>query len=99
MAFDLSFAPEFFIGPYDLETIDFDKDRPTSVYQAIRALSDEEFEDIAREVFNLEPDMVDTSMILDKIIETNTCTDLRSPVDVWIDDEGYYTVRVYDERD
>jgi hypothetical protein len=34
--------------------------------------------------------------VMDKIRETNTCGSLSSPVDVWIDEEGYFTVDVYD---
>jgi len=99
MAFDLSFSPEFFVGPYDLDGGDFDKERPTSVYQAVQAMSDEDYATMAREVFNCEPDFVDVGMVLTKIQETNTCRDLRSPVEVYIDDEGYHSVEVYDSRE
>jgi hypothetical protein len=34
--------------------------------------------------------------VMDRIVETNTCRDLRSPVEVYIDDEGYHSVRVYE---
>jgi len=96
MAFSLSFSPEFFVGPYDLERGDFDKERPTSVYQAIQAMSDEDYATMAREVFDCEPNFVDADMVMTKIQKTDTCGDLRSPVDVWIDEEGYFTVDVYD---
>jgi hypothetical protein len=33
---------------------------------------------------------------MQKIRETDTCGDLRSPVDVWIDPEGYYRVMVHE---
>lgn len=99
MAFSLSFSPEFFVGPYDLDGGDFDKKRPTSVYQAIQAMSDEDYATMAREVFNCEPDFVDADMVMIKIQETNTCRDLRSPVEVYIDDEGYHSVAVYDSRE
>lgn len=99
MAFELSFSPEFFIGPHDLEGVEFDKERPTSVFQAIHAMSDEDFDVMAREVFDCEPDFVDAEMVLSKIQETNTCRDLRSPVEVFIDEEGWHTVRVFDGGD
>ena len=94
--YELSFSPEFFIGPYDLDGGELNKERPTSVYQAVQAMSEKDYTEMAREVFGCEPDFVDLSMVLDKIRETNTCRDLRSPVEVYIDDEGYHSVRVYD---
>lgn len=101
MAYELSFSPEFFIGPHDLDgSIDFENlERPTSVYQAIQAMGDERFAEMAREVFDCEPDFVDVEMVLSKIQETNTCRDLRSPVEVYIDDEGYFSVEVYDSHE
>ena len=97
MAFDLSFSPEFFTGPFDLDGGEFNKERPTSVYQAIQAMDDERFEEMAREVFDCEPDFVDIEMVLSQIRETNTCRDLRSPVEVYIDEDGYFSVEVYDD--
>ena len=99
MSFDLSFTPEFFIGPYDLEGIEIDKERPVSVYQAIQAMSDEDFAELAKEVFHCSPDFVGVETVLTKIRETDTCRDLRSPVEVYIDEEGYHSVFVYDARD
>lgn len=100
MAYELSFSPEFFIGPHDLDgSIDFDNlEEPTSVYQALMAMPEDKFAEMAREVFGVEPDLVDIDVVMQKIRETNTCGDLRSPVDVWIDDEGYFTVDVYDSE-
>ena len=98
MAFDLSFSPEFFIGPHDLDgSVDLSPSNtsPNSVWQAIHAMSDEDYQDMTRDVFGCEPEFVDAGMVLQKIQETNTCWDLRSPVEVWIDDEGTHTLRVY----
>lgn len=98
MAFSLSFSPEFFIGPHDFEAVEFDEKRPTSVWQAIMAMSEDQYAEMAREVFGCEPEFVDADAVLTKIQETNTCRDLRSPVEVYIDPEGYFTVEVYDSR-
>jgi len=97
MAFELSFSPEFFIGPHDLDGVEFDKERPISVYQAIKSMSDEEWASMVTELFEGNEPGVD--QVMDRIQETNTCRDLRSPVEVYIDDEGYHSVRVYDSRD
>jgi len=101
MAYELSFAPEFFVGPHDHDgSIDFDNlEEPTSVYQALMAMSEEEFAEMTYEVFGVEPDLVDINVVMQKIRETDTCGDLRSPVDVWIDEEGYYTVNVYEKEE
>ena len=94
MAFDLSFAAEFFIGPYDFDTAP--NDPPTSVYQALQAMSAELWAEMCEEVFpGIDPDFIDCNTVMDKIRETDTCTDLRSPVEVWIDREGYFTVEVH----
>lgn len=100
MAYELSFTPDFFIGPHDLEGgVPHDKERPTSVYQAILAMSDEDFEEMARDVFGCDPDFVDVDMVLSKIEETNTCRNLSSPVEVYIDEEGWWCVLVFDTAD
>jgi hypothetical protein len=99
MAFDLSFSPEFFIGPYDLDGGELNKERPTSVYQAIQAMSDDDFAVMAESVFGCSPDFVTVETVLAEIQKTNTCRDLRSPVEVWIDSEGYHSVRVYDSQE
>lgn len=99
MAFELSFAPEFFIGPYDLDGADFDKERPTSVYQAIQSISEENWAELCKDMFECSPDFVTVDAVLAKIRETDTCRDLGSPVEVYIDPEGYYTVRVYDAKE
>jgi hypothetical protein len=94
MAFELSFSPEFFIGPHDLDGVEFDKERPVSVYQAIKSMSDEDWSSMVAEVFDGNEPGVD--QVMDRIQQTNTCRDLRSPVEVYIDDEGYHSVRVYE---
>ena len=54
---------------------------------------------MAREVFSCEPDHLTVETVLEKVRETDTCRDLRSPVEVYVDPEGYHTVRVYDAKD
>ena len=44
--------------------------------------------------FNLEGDYF---RVMSKILETDTVGNLTPPVNVWIDEEGYFTVNVYDE--
>jgi len=118
MAFELSFALEFFVGPYDFDgSITFPVDRPTSVYQAVMSLAEdkEKWAEMVETAFDpcdgcepgakcetckqpattIDPEDITADMVMSKIEEVNTCTDLRSPVSVWIDSEGYCTVEVY----
>jgi len=97
MSFSLSFSPEFFVGPHDLEGIELNKERPTSVFQALSAMSEAEWAELAREVFSCEPDFLDVDTVMQRIRETDSCRDLRSPVEVYIDSDGWHSVRVYDE--
>ena len=59
----------------------------------------DEYARMARDCFDTTPDMLTPEAVLDRIRETDTCTDLRSPVEVWIDSHGFHTVRVHDSRD
>jgi len=75
-----------------------------SVWSAIQVMHDKEperWKDMAREVFELEGKDAELLMgeaVLDKVQETNTCGTLSTPVDVWIDPEGVYTLEVFDSR-
>ncbi len=101
MSYELSFSNEFFADetfPYETKV----SARPTSVYQAIVSLDKATKVQIAREVLHLSSPVLAVMAedfackVLDKVRETNTCGDLSSPVDVWIDPAGWYTLDVYD---
>jgi hypothetical protein len=100
MSYSLSFSPEFFFAegePYDggPEV----SEAPISVWNAIesmRQLTPEDWADMARELFGVEPEYLTPEAVLEKIQETNTCRNLESPVEVYIDSEGNYSVEVYD---
>ena len=97
--------------PYDC-TLDLDGLRngivkPVSVYQALCAMSDEDliaaFEAISppenRPAWSgalLDCGRPDELWLWDSIMETNMCSNLDTPVEVWIDPEGEYTIKVYD---
>lgn len=91
MSYSLSFSPEF----YSTED-DFSAERPFTVEQAINAMPEDRWAELAREVFGCEPEFLTAETVMDKIRETDTCGTLSSPVDVWIDPEGYFTVDVYE---
>lgn len=100
MAFGLSFSEEFYVQEGDFELGPDESLEPTSVYRALLAMTEDEWKEMCREVFpRVDIDIIDCSMVLDKIRETDTCSDLSSPVTVWIDEEGFYTIDVYDPQD
>jgi hypothetical protein len=101
MSYSLSFSEEFFTDetfPYDTTP----SNRPTTVYQAIVSLPKAEQLAIARDVMNSPHPVLYVQSesfaadVLEKIRETDTCADLSSPVEVYIDAEGWYSVLVYD---
>ena len=95
MAFSLSFSPEFYGDCYNAQP----SDRPTTVADALASMSDEQWESMAQDVFGCSGEYLGIEDVMAEIEETDTCSDLSSPVSVWIDDDGYFTVDVYDERD
>lgn len=98
MSFELSFSEDFFYGEgYSLDDPPETSEQPTSVLQALVSLSTAEQTEL-REEFKIPPEASLEALVahlLDLIRETNTCTDLSSPVEVWIDPEGWNTIRVY----
>ena len=92
MSFELSFSPEFYSSEDEHSS-----EQPFTVYQAICAMSSARYAEMALEVFGCDdPNHVSPDAVMDKIMETNTCGTLSSPVPVYIDPEGYFTVDVYD---
>ena len=95
MPYSLSFSEDFFIDG-DSEEVQ-PSNRPTSVYQAILSMSQAKWNEIACEVFHVKPNHLDPTLVLDRIRQTDTCSNLENPVQVWIDREGWYDILVYDE--
>lgn len=110
MSYELSFSEEFYTDesfPYDTRS----SDKATTLYQAIITLQDRDVETFRQAC--VEAGLVDSDISLDIIghsetlpvelmtyarEQVNTCTDLSSPVEVWLDEGGYITVRVYDKE-
>ncbi len=96
MSYSLSFSDSFYCEG-DPDCL-MPSDRPTCVYQAILSIQDDQCNQIAREVFGIDPQHLDPMAVLDRVRQTNTCSDLESPVQVWIDPQGSFDVLVYDHR-
>ncbi len=95
MAYALSFSDEFFLP--DVPDAIQPEERPTSVYAALLSMRQETWDRMACDVFAIDPEQLDPLTVLDRIRETNTCSNLDSPVQVWIDAEGWFDVLVYDK--
>ena len=94
MQTSLSFKAEFFVGrgPPGSEP-----GRPTSVKHALCALSEEEWDELARDVFGCAGEGLEVYTVMDRILETNTAVlQAREATEVWIDEEGSFRVKVYD---
>lgn len=95
MPYGLSFSPDFFRREADAPA----SSRPTSIEQAVMSLSGETWAALAENVFSVDPSQLDVATVLRTIQETNTCGNLDSPVEVYIDPAGDFTVLVYDSAE
>ncbi len=99
MTYSLDFSNDFFVGSGEAEMNRYElrSERPTSVYQAIASMEGPDWENMCRCIFGADPAFVSIEAVMTMVRETNTCSNLKSPVRVWIDEEGLCTVRVYDK--
>ena len=100
MAYSHSFSDDFYMVEDDdqLRPIDFEDGRlPTTVWQAILAMPEADYQEMCRELFNRED--VEIGDIMSMIRDTDTVGTFSSPVDVWIDSDGYFSINVYEETE
>jgi hypothetical protein len=97
MTYALSFAPDFFWGDGpDSPSALKPSARPTRICQAIVSLRQETWDAMAEHVFGIDSAVLNLSTVMAKIAETNTCRNLYSPVEVFIDAASDFSVLVYD---
>jgi hypothetical protein len=73
-----------------------DNPKPDSVWSAIHAMTEEDWNGMCEDCFpGIEPEYVTPESVIDMVRETDTCSSLSSPVEVWIDSEGYHRILVY----
>ena len=97
MAYELCFTEDFFAREGELDGYVSPSNQPRSVMQAIASMAGPDWTSLAYEVFGLDsPDYLDPHAVLTMVRETNTCSNLNSPVYVWIDPDGVFTLPVYD---
>ena len=97
MSYGLSFTEQFFTG-CDHSGVRV-MDRPDTVVDALwtmRVCRNKTWQDMCRDVFGQSVVAIDDALA--RVRETNACSNLDSPVTVWIDEEGYYTVDVYEKE-
>lgn len=106
MSYSLSFSEDFYFAegePYDRSDLAVDSQgRPVSVWSAIdrmRLEEPEQWDELASEVFDCKGEYLTTESVLDKIRETNTCSNLSVPVEVWIDPCGDFMLEVWDANE
>jgi hypothetical protein len=96
--FSLSFSEEFFFAegePYNRSDLALNSNgMPTSVWSALEKMR---LEQPDRWVdFTQETGVSTTEGAIDLVRKTDTCKNLNSPVVVWIDAEGEFTIEVYE---
>lgn len=103
MAFSLEFSHEFFMAegePYDRSDLALNADgNPVSVWSAVCKLKIDKpdvWAEMARDIFECEPEHLTEAMVQGKIQTTDTCLDLRSPITVYIDQYRSYSIQVWD---
>ena len=79
MAYGLSFTETFYVA----------------LDRAIRAIPEDQWDQWCEDEDCPVQAWMSSSDVVSIAREVNTCGDLRTPVDVWLDPEGYYTVDVY----
>ncbi len=103
MAYSLSFSEAFFTGDGEYDYYEMPQsERPTNVLQAIISQPREWQLLVAVDVLGCKPEnaefYVDSESfpadVLDRIREYDTCDDLSSPVEVYLDE--FYSVTVYE---
>jgi hypothetical protein len=68
------------------------------LYQAIVSIEQETWRDLARHVFGVAPDDLTADAVFQAAVDTDICDNPVSPVEVWLDPDGYYTVLVHTAR-
>ncbi len=98
MSYELSFSQDFFGYGETKHSIE-DNPKALNLYTAIRDLVLKRIPDPAINLLNMVGIHVVrrdvTEALYNKAVIVNTCSNLNTPVEVWLDEEGYVTVEVY----
>ena len=102
MSFELQFSHEFFLAegePYDRSDLALNADgNPMSIWSAICKMKEDKPElwaAMARDVFECEAECLTEEKVLGRIQRTDTCSNLNSPIEVYVDPYRSYSVKVW----
>jgi len=101
MSFDLScLSHEFIVGHYDFDNcFDYPIEKPKSIYQTVNNLflDKKEWARMVGWAFGEEtnPDTITINNVMDQIEIVETVDNLDTPVRVWVDSGGWFTIEVY----
>jgi len=89
-------------GPHDLDgSIEYPVEKPTSVFQAVQNLGLDpiEWDRMSGFAFpDRDPEDITVDEVIDKIRDTNCCSGLRYPLEIWVDKLGWFTIEVFKEE-
>ena len=72
-------------------------DAPYSVYGALKQMDMEQWDEMCENCFpGQSPDHIDIDMVIKHIKQVNACACLSTPVEVYIDEEGWHSIFVYE---
>ena len=108
MSYTCSFSPEFWLAegePYDRSDLALNSlGQPVSVYSAILvALKNDTMRSALLELVGIDTadTILDDETIADELFtraqDVNTCSNLSTPVRVWLDSDGWVEVAVYED--
>lgn len=93
MSYAHSFSSDFYGNPDNPRK----QERPTCVVNALASMPEARWCEMVADVFpGRDSNAVSLSDVLDQVMETDTVSNLDSPVEVWIDSDGFHRVLVYD---
>ena len=98
MVYGHSFGPDFYWKEGEMDGDVKKSKRPCTVAQALFSMSKKDWNAMCRDVFpGVSPDYIGLDTVMEKIMETDTVSNLSVPVEVWIDEEGWHRVDVWDD--
>lgn len=97
MAFNLSqFGEDFFWGG-TLHLNPGDDKKPISVAEALCLMPEKKWERMCAAIFpDQDREEIGLDEVMDWVRKVNTCRNLNTPIEVFLDPEGLYTVFVHD---
>lgn len=95
MSYSLSFSEEFWSA---VNCTPMTPGKPRTIFEALEEMPEDEWEEMCNHLFpKVHYECIDIEDVMERIRATDTCSNLDSPVEVWVDEEGLYRIWVYDD--